>query len=280
MRPLDAEGAKLTGLPEGTPVHSGPFDLPACAIGAGVDRIGEGLIILGTTLACEVLVDRIDTNGEPGGMTLCGLAPDRWLRAMPAMVGTASLDWVLSLLGAKHVELDDVLADSPPGARGVTAHPFFSPSGERAPFVDPLARGQASGMYIGTTRADLVRAVCEAVAYAARHCLEAAGLEGEVSICGGGAKSQAWTQVLADVLQKPLRIARRPEVGARGAAIAALIASEQDYDHTGWTRPEGYVEPRTEMGDLYEEGFAYYLKSVEAARKLWGDLPRSEEAPA
>src|SRR5919199_1533977 len=276
MRPLNARGAESTGLPEGTPVHNGPFDLPATAIGAGITQLGEGVIILGTTLACQVLTDRPEPgDDEPGGQTLCALEPDRWLRAMPAMVGTASLDWVLSLFGAKHADLEEILAGSPPGARGVTALPFFSSSGERAPFIDPFARGQASGMNLSTTSADIVRAVCEGVAYAARHCLEAAGLEGEVAICGGGAESREWRQGLANVLGKPLRIARKPEVGARGAAMAALIAAEEDFDRAEWTRPEGYVEPDEGVADLYEEGFSHYLASIEVARGLWSRSPHA-----
>src|SRR3712207_8744060 len=79
-------------------------------------------------------------------------------------------------------------------------------------------RGQLSGMTLNTTRSDVVRAVAESVGYAAKHCLTAAGLRGKISICGGGAESRAWRQVLADVLQQPLEVARRPAVGARGAA--------------------------------------------------------------
>ncbi|CAN5848633.1 FGGY-family carbohydrate kinase [soil metagenome] len=275
MRPLNVEGAKLTGLPEGTPVHNGPFDLPATAIGAGVDEVGEGVVILGTTLACEVLTDRIDVGGsDPGGQTLCALEPDRWLRAMPAMVGTASMDLTLSLFDATHTDLEDFLVESPPGAHGVTVLPFFSPSGERAPFVELDARGQVQGMDLNTTRADVVRAVCEGVGYAARHCLEAAGLDGEIAICGGGAQSEAWRQVLADILQQPLRIARRPEVGARGAAMAAMISAGQDFDREEWTRPEGYVEPHRKNADLYETGFAGYLSRIEAARGIWSRLQK------
>ena len=276
MRPLNAEGARLTGLPDDTPVHNGPFDLPATAMGAGVDKLGDGVIIVGTTLACEVLTDRVDTSGEPGGQTLCAPEPDRWLRAMPAMVGTASMDLTLDLIGSKHTDIETFLAESPPGARGVRVLPFFSLSGERAPFVEPGARGQFFGMTLNTTRADVVRAVAEAVGYAARHCLEAAGLEGEISISGGGAESSAWRQVLADVLQKPVRIARRPEVGARGAAMAAMIAAGMDFDGSEWTRPEDYVQPTAELAELYEEGFNYYLESVEAARGLWGKVPRAK----
>jgi erythritol kinase len=280
MRPLNAEGAALTGLPEGTPVHNGPFDLPATAMGAGLTKLGEGLVIVGTTLACEVLVGGVDTSGEPGGQTLCALEPDRWMRAMPAMVGTASMDLMLKLIGSTHEEIEDFLRESPPGARGVHVLPFFSPSGERAPFVEPDARGQLSGMTLNTTRADVVRAVCEGVGFAARHCLEAAGLKGEIAICGGGTQSLAWRQVLADVLQKPLKIARTPEVGARGAAMAAMISARTPFDRDAWTRPESIVEPSENLAELYEEGFASYLSRVESARALWDQAaqPRSTMA--
>jgi sugar (pentulose or hexulose) kinase len=72
-----------------------------------------------------------------------------------------------------------------------------------------------SGLSTATTRADLVMAVCESVAYAVRHCFQAAGLTCSVSVCGEGANSQVWSQMVADVLQRPLLIARKPEVGAR-----------------------------------------------------------------
>lgn len=271
--PLNSAGAAVTGLPAGIPVSAGPFDLPACAIGAGVDKVGEGLIIIGTTLACEVLVDRIDTSVEPMGMTLCMPTPGRWMRAVPAMVGTASLDWVLELVGAKPETLEGLLAQSEPGARGVTALPYFSATGERAPFCDVNARGQLAGLTMGATRADLVTAVCESVAYAARHCIEAAGLDGRLLVAGGGANSRVWCQMIADVLQQPLHIARRPEVGARGAAMTAMDVVGLAYDHDAWTRPEGIIEPNSGTRH-YQDGFANYLETVEAARGLWRSKAR------
>src|SRR5690606_10017060 len=103
--------------------------------------------------------------------------------------------------------------------------PYFSPAGERAPFVEPRMRGHFDGMTVQTEAADLVRATCEGIAYAARQCLEAAGLNGEVAICGGGAKSAVWLQMVADVLGRPVRVAPQPETGARGAVLSALRAS-------------------------------------------------------
>ena len=267
--PMNAAGASLTGLPEGIPVHAGPFDLVACPIGAGVREIGDGLIIIGTTLACEVLTDRIDTAADPVGMTLCMPEAGRWIRSMPATVGTATLDWVLEMVGATHGAVDALLAQSRPGANGATALPFFSATGERAPFVDVRARGQLSGLSTATTKADLVMAVCESVAYAARHCIEAAGLTGSVSVCGGGSNSQTWSQMVADVLQRPLHVARRPEVGARGAAIVAMDVAGIAYDPVVWTASEEVIEPRRETATHYSSGFARYLDTVSAARSLW-----------
>ena len=271
---LTDAGARLTGLPEGIPVHVGPFDMPACAIGAGVREVGDGLIIIGTTLACQVLVDHVDASGDPVGMTLCMPAASRWLRAFPATVGTATLDWILALTGVAPEGLDDLLKQSRPGANGVTALPYFSATGERAPFVDVNARGLLSGITTATSRADLVMAVCEALAYAARHCVEAANITGTLSVCGGGSNSAIWSQMIADALQRPIQIARRPEVGARGASMAAMDAAGISYDAEIWTKPEGVIRHRPEMATHFDRGYAHYLETLAAIRPLWHSLNR------
>ncbi len=270
-RPLTATGAALIGLPPGTLVVSGPFDLCATMIGAGVARIGDGLVSLGTTLGCGVLVDQVMTDGPVAGMTLCLPAPDHWVRVMPAMVGTPSLEWVLALVGAGATDLDALLAESPPGAGGLVCLPFLSAAGERAPFIDPDARGQILGLSLETTKSQLVRAVCEGVAHAARHCLESAGLAANatVSICGGGVRSAAWRQILADVLQRPLVLARQPEVGARGAAMIALEAAGHPLDRERWTRPDGWVAPQSANAASYDAGYAFYRDRIAAATGHW-----------
>jgi erythritol kinase len=126
-----------------------------------------------------------------------------------------------------------------------------------------------SGLSTATTRADLVMAVCGSVACAVRHCFQAAGLTGSVSVFGEGANSQVWGQMVADVLHRPLQIARKPEVGARGAAIAAMDAVGIAHDHDAWTRPEGMIEPRRDMAAQFDAGFEHYLKTLESARALW-----------
>ncbi|TWF74717.1 xylulokinase/erythritol kinase [Pseudonocardia hierapolitana] len=266
---LSDAGAALLGLPAGTPISSGPFDFPACARGGGLRAIGDALLIVGTTLGCMVHVDRLATEGDPAGFSVATGEPGRWLRAMPAMVGTASMDWMLQTLGLGVDAIDAALATSAPGAGGVEVLPYFATSGERAPFVDPHASGQVTGVRLTTTRDDLLRAVCEGLAYAARHCFDAAGGATRIVACGGGTRSRPWLQVFADVLGVPLELARTPEVGARGAVLAAAAARGEDLDVETWTAPEDVVEPDPARHAFYADGYARYLDHVKAARPFW-----------
>ncbi|WP_026453394.1 FGGY-family carbohydrate kinase [Saccharomonospora iraqiensis] len=271
---LTADNARMLGLPSGLPVSAGPFDLPACAIGSGVREVGEGSLVIGTTLGCQVLRDEVEigAGGETAGMWLATPLPEHHLRVMPAMVGTANLDWVLGMVGADTDELDTMLDATEPGAGGVGALSFLSTSGERAPFVDPHARGQFTGLSLETTRADLVRAMCEALAYAARHNLEAAGLTGEVSACGGGARSARWSQIFADVLGRPLHLPQEEGAGARGAAMTAWDALGDPVDRERWAAARWTVRPRAEVAGFYERGYREYLAALDRARPHWAPV--------
>jgi len=207
------------------------------------------------------------------------------MRALPAMTGTVALDWVLGLTGSTHAQVSGMLDESPVGARGVTALPYLSPSGERAPFVDCRARAEITGLDLRASRADVVRAMCEAIAFAARHCLDAAGLTGDLAICGGGIRSSSWLQLFADVLGRPLRVARGPEPGARGAVLAAIAAGGGGVavDTAAWTAPERVIDPDPAAVDFYDASYPDYLFRVSSARSRWQGpphRPRSTRSPA
>jgi len=263
--PVATGEARGEGLPAGTPVSNGPYDLAACALGAGVTEPGDGLLIVGTCLASLVATTDLDLTGEPAGLYISTDRPGHWLRAMPAMVGTAALDWVLSTARIAHDEVDTLLADTPPGANGVHVLPYFAPSGERAPFVEPRLRAELTGVSLESTPADLVRATCEGIGYAARHCLEAAGLTGSLAVCGGGTRSPAWMRLLADVLGRPLRVVEG-EVGARGAVLAAAERYGVALDAGAWTRPTAIVEPDPGRAAYYAKGYDDHLTRLDVAR--------------
>ncbi|MER6059676.1 FGGY-family carbohydrate kinase [Streptomyces sp. NPDC001792] len=254
------------GLPPGTRLANGPYDLPACALGAGVTAPGDGLLIVGTCLASLVATTGLDLAGEPAGLYISTDRPGHLLRAMPAMVGTAALDWVLATTGARHQELDALLTGAPPGSFGVRVLPYFAPSGERAPFVEPGLRAELLGVSLETRPAHLVRATCEGIGYAARHCLEAAGLTGTLAVCGGGTRSPAWTRLLADVLGRPLRV-MEGEVGARGAVLAAAERYGVPLDTAAWTEPTRVVEPDPDRAAYYAKGYEEHLELLAEARQ-------------
>lgn len=268
---LNDRGAELLGLPVGTPISGGPYDLQACGFGSGTTRLGEGTLVVGTTLSCQVLTadNRIREGAEPAGMWLCTPDPDLFLRVMPSMVGTASIDWFVALFDLKPSDVNTLLLASPPGANGVNVLSFFSPSGERAPFVDPSARGQFTGLQLRSTRADLMRALCEGLAYAARHCFEEMGLAGEVAACGGGLQSDAWAAIFADVLGRPLFIPDDSAVGSRGAAMVAWAGLGRPVDEELWRSQRRRIEPDPANISFYNRGYANYRAQVQSARALW-----------
>ncbi|MDF2266895.1 carbohydrate kinase [Streptomyces coacervatus] len=263
--PIATAEARGEGLPAGTRLANGPYDLPSCALGAGVTSAGDGLLIVGTCLASLVATTDLDLTGEPAGLYISTDRPGHWLRAMPAMVGTAALDWVLSTTGVHHEDVDGLLAGTPPGANGVRVLPYFAPSGERAPFVEPHLRAELTGVSLESTKGDLIRATCEGIGFAARHCLEAAGLKGSLAVCGGGTRSPAWMRLLADVLGRPLRVVEG-EVGARGAVLAAAERYGVALDAAAWTEPTAVVEPDAGRAAYYAKGYEDHLARLAQAR--------------
>lgn len=268
---LDRCGAELLGLPAGTPVSAGPYDLEACGFGAGATMAGDATVIIGTTLACQALQRDtvIEPTAEPAGMWLCTPDPSLFLRVMPSMVGTAGLDWLLGLLHLAPEDLAALLAASPAGAAGVRALSFLSPSGERAPFVDPRARGQLTGLTLQSRPADIVRSFCEAIAFAARHCLEAIGFHGDLAVSGGGARTTAWAQLIADALGRPIHLPHEEQAGIRGAAMVAWQRIGNPVDTQAWNAQRTTLSPDPRSQDALEAGYRDYLADLAAARHEW-----------
>ena len=94
--------------------------------------------------------------------------------------------------------------------------------------------------------------------------------------CGGGTGSRGWLQVFADVLGTPVHLARTPEVGARGAVLAALRARGDEVD----SQPPGprrsrWSNPMPKRAAGYDDGYQRYLEHLQAARPFWADPGRA-----
>jgi sugar (pentulose or hexulose) kinase len=224
--------AEATGLAEGTPVAVGAGDVPASVIGAGGSDPGTVVSILGTTALNGVLVG--EPVFTPPDLGLLFTVPgDMWLRVMVNVAGTISLDWLVEtmcpdLAGRPdlHARLEEMADSAGIGADGVTYLPFLSDSGIIAPRVERHARAGFAGLSPRHGRAHLVRAVYEGTILAIRDCFEAMARPFDrIRLIGGGARSAFWSQMLADVMQRPVDIPAGGEFGAKGAALLAATAA-------------------------------------------------------
>ena len=231
VAPLSATAAHRTGLRAGVPVVLAPYDICATAIGSGALAVGSACCILGTTVSTEVVTDRV-VSGDQVGITVALGAPDRYLRAFPTMSGGDVLDWAARLLDVPSVpHLMALAAHGRPGTAGVRFLPYLSPAGERAPFFDPSARGSLSGLSLDAGREDVARAVLEGLTLTIRDCLAAGSSKlAKLALCGGGAASELWTQLIADTTGLPVTRPADAEVGARGAWLTGLVATGREPD--------------------------------------------------
>ncbi|MFV0131268.1 FGGY family carbohydrate kinase [Streptomyces sp. HMX112] len=273
------------GLPAGLPVVMAPYDIASTARGAGVVDPGQACAILGTTLCTEIVARRVDTTGEPCGVTIAYGAPDRVLRAFPTLSGTEVLDWAARTLGvAGPAALGALASAAPPGAGGLAFLPYLSPAGERAPFLDPRARGTFWGLSLDHTPGHLARAVFEGLSMVVRDCLRASGTEvRELRLCGGGSASDQWCRLIADVTGVPTARSADTEPGAKGAFLTGLVASGAESDLRAaaekYVRMGSTWEPDPGRGARYDELYASFLTWRGAARSL-GWAPAAPSVPA
>jgi xylulokinase len=151
------------------------------------------------------------------------------------------------------------------GANGVTFLPFLGgASGARQ---NPSARGNLNGMTLGTTKADVARAVLEGVSFEMRdilHAQAAAGIAASViRLVGGAAKSPMWSQMLANVFQVPIEVLRTSEAGCLGAAMYAgvgigLYGSCEEAAARAVKALHRY-EPDPETKTAYDEAFHRFV---------------------
>lgn len=217
------DAAREAGLLPGIPVVVAPGDAVSTTIGIVGDDPHRGYTYLGTSgwLAVVVPEARVPTAAH----RLLLPTPGRQLMIGAVLSAGAAADWARRtfLPGMSAVDADQLAAEA--GPSGLLALPSLR--GERFPVRDPLARGVIVGM-TDTTRPDqLYRAVLEAVAFAFRTLLDTVPDNGvPIPITGGGARSELWQRILADVLGRPvLRTNTSEEVAALGAAAIAIRAA-------------------------------------------------------
>lgn len=221
------------GLRAGLPVAAGAADTAAAMLGCGM--LGPGPVQLTVGTGAQIFAAKREPAPDPNGRTHLyrAAAPGLWYSMAAIQNAGLALEWARKLLGASWEEVYEEAFSAPPGAGGVSFLPYLS--GERTPRFDPAARGAWTGLGLDHTRAHLLRAALEGVAFALREGLEALEAAGtpapELRLAGGGSGGEAgepWRRLLADVLGRPLHLLPdgvAPVASARGAALLAGLAS-------------------------------------------------------
>ncbi len=228
---LSPAAAKELGLPAGIPVFGGGGDQAAAAVGTGAVRAGVVSLSLGTSGVVFATTDGAAIEPEGRLHAFCHSVPGKW-HFMGVMLSAAgSLRWHRDTF-APGTNYDTLLAPATeiqPGSDGLLFLPYLT--GERTPHPDPLARGAFVGLTVRHSFPHLTRAVLEGVSFGLRDSFELmknAGLKDiahQVRVTGGGARSQLWRQILADVFNAEIVTVNSEEGAAYGAALLAATGS-------------------------------------------------------
>ncbi|HET6379774.1 MAG TPA: FGGY family carbohydrate kinase [candidate division Zixibacteria bacterium] len=195
--------------------------------------------------------------------------PDVWLIENPGFVSGGTTRWLAGILGVGQERLPELAREAAPGSDGVLFLPALS--GSMTPRWNANARGAFSGLALSHTTGHLARAAYEGLAYALRDIvdrLSELGLaNGELRVVGGGARSDFWLQLKADVTGRPVRLVESPEATAVGAAMlasqAAGLVARLDQAVAAFVRLAPWlVEPSQDAAtrETYTDGYARYRR--------------------
>lgn len=275
--------AEDLGLPAGVTVCAGAGDNAAAAVGTGTVGKGRCNISLGTSGTIFISSDTF------------GVDPNNALHAFAhADGGWHLMGCILSAASCNKWLCEDILGtgDYIGEQAAITVerlgrnHVFFLPylMGERSPINDTNARGTFLGMTMNTTRADMVQSVLEGVAFAIRDSFEVAkGLGLAIprsNLCGGGANSPLWRQIMANVLNIPLNLLQTEQGPGYGGAMLAMVACGA-YDSVrsavdALVRVSSTVEPDHSLAGRYEARYQQFKEIYPSVKSLFPKLMGEE----
>jgi xylulokinase len=223
-------GAAATGLKVGTPVVAGAGDQAAGATGMGIVAPGAASATIGTSGVVFAATDSPALDPKGRLHTFCHAIPGRWHVMGVTQAAGFSLRWFRDQFGAgpedgrdPYERLSQEASTVPAGADGLLWTPYLM--GERTPHLDANARGALVGLTASHTRAHVVRAILEGVAFSLRDTFTIFKEMGvpvkNIRLGGGGARSAVWRQIQTDVYGQQTEIVEAEEGAAYGAAILA-----------------------------------------------------------
>ena len=288
---LAQDAAVELGLPSSIKVVAGAIDNTAAAIGAGaVDDYFPHLYI-GTSswITCHVPFKKTDISSNMASLP-CAVPGRYLLTALQATAG-GNLNFLRDKIIYNKDELlqeadvpdifkylDQIAARVPAGANGVIYTPWIW--GERAPVEDKTLRAGLYNLSLNNSREDIIRAFLEGIALNTRWLLQPVNrfLKREVdvvNIVGGGAQSDVWCQIFADVMNVRINQVEDPVyANARGAAwIGAVGMNEINFkDIPTLVKIKQEYTPMEKNRSLYDQKFGQFLKIYNQMKNIYHQM--------
>jgi len=262
---LRREAAESLGLETGIPVSAGGGDNMCAAIGS--DLVAEGPVAVSLGTSGTAFGYRTEAAVDPLGeaAAFCD-STGGWLPLAATLNCTSATEWARDLVAMDHAAVDAAIASA--GASGLAFLPYLS--GERTP-----NRPEAAGVFVGLRpshgREAIVHAVVEGVTFGLAYGLNALRRAGvaptEVTLVGGGAASDAWAQLCADIFDLAVTRPEIIEAAASGAARQAQWAVERKRPRLAPARSRRFEpRPRRELREAADRMSA--LREMAAANRL------------
>lgn len=275
--------AEQTGLSEDTLICVAAHDQNCSTFGCGLVEGGTASLVLGTWGSCYIGVD--EPIRDPYGVLIVkgNVGPKNWTIEGAASAAASSYRWYRDTFCEPEVTkgkssgvdpydlINEQIAGVKPGAEGITFLPYLQ-GASAGPRANAYARGVLVGVSLGTTKAQIARAVMEGVTLEMRDIIEAqrrAGVKVEaIRLTGGGTKSRMWNQMQADMYKVPVKVLQTSETGALGAALyagvgAGVYGSYKEAVDTAVHIKEEY-EPNPQSYAAYDDAYARFVKVYEA----------------
>ena len=288
---VTSQAAAETGLAPGTPVVTGCADHIASAFVAGACDQGDLVVKFGGAgdimLTCQRPVTDsrmfIDFHIVPGLYVSngCMAASGSVLNWIVAQLGLADAEAARAAGQTPHAWLDDKASDLPPGAGGLVLLPYFL--GEKTPLHDPRAKGTLVGLGLHHELRHIWRSALESVAFGFRHHMDVFA-EMDCSVervlaCDGGAASDLWMQITADILERPVeRLLEHPGSSLGAAFVAGMgTGTLDDWSAIGrYARCDRVFEPDNSRTDACRDAYGIYrdlYRRLETLYPSLADLP-------
>jgi len=286
---VTSEAAALTGLAEGTPVVAGGGDMLCMLLAAGITRPGRASDVTGTASIMSVFTQapvfderlmnlhHVMPGWIPFGIIDSGGGSLKWFKDSFCQAEIAEAERI----GGEVYDILNALAeDVEPGAEGLLYFPYLM--GERT-LGTPYARGVLFGMTPRTEKGAVVRAIMEGVTFELRRTLEIVeGAGHEVHAIyhsGGGAYSDLWSQIKADIYQKKVVTFESSEGGILGSAILAGVGASVYEDPASGVehclRVDKEFAPRARWRDRYNAAYELFKEVHDLLQGPYNKLARS-----